>query len=118
MILDVFQITTTTTAPPSESTASLLSSDVTHPSEDSTTKVSTLAVFEVTPTSTAQDSTPEPSILEDTEADTEEPLFITPERASALGQKEAFLRFLKTGQVPPFLQPDSFNEMEEEDMFT
>lgn len=113
-----FQITTTTTPPPSESTASLLSSDVTPSSEESTAKVSTLAVFEVTPTtSTAQNSTPEPTILEDTEADTEEPLFITPERASALGQKEAFLRFLKTGQVPPFLQPDSFNEMEQEDMF-
>lgn len=72
---------------------------VTSPSELTSTKVSTLAVYEVTPT-----------MVPDVE--TEEPMYITPERASVLGQKDVILRFLQTGQVPPHLQPDSVNEMD------
>ncbi|XP_054260488.1 uncharacterized protein LOC128985132 [Macrosteles quadrilineatus] len=70
--------------------------------ETSDPTVSTLAVFEVTPSGSAPSE------------ETEEPMLITPERASLLGgQKEAYLRFLQTGTIPPYLESDIINETEE-----
>lgn len=138
-----------TTVAPAEVSSSEVDTTTSSPaSVEHGSGVSTLAVYEVTPSSQSQveDKTPAPQEppeiattthtphdlsegetsppeevpedatslpLDQAEDDSEDTAFITPERASLWSHKDAYLRYLQTGKVPPYLESDRFNEMDD-----